>query len=489
MASRSTSNEKTAMNILLMLPLRPKGSKNIFYGPDLGLGYLASALRKNLGAEINISMFINRLDLTDDEFGTYLVKGRFDVVAIKFFSTNVSSAARTISQVRKFLPEAKIVIGGPQPTGDPFEILNYISADYAFREESELGFPIFIERLIAHKTNEFGEDVLRDVPGLIWRKGESIICNPPKVVEDLDSLVMPAWDLMDPRDFPFQRDYTFAMNYPMAPFITSRGCPFKCTFCSVGAIKFRERSIANVIEELKVLHEKFGVREFNMIDNCCGYRVEYMINFCKALIDSGLNVPWNGSGGTKVTSITSEMLYWMKKSGCNKIWVGIESGSPRILKKIKKGITLEQVEEKVILANKAKVDVNGFFMLGIPGEMREDVRKTMDFSKRINLQGAIFNIFVPVPGTELYEELKREGKLENLNFDELDQKYYKNNFTECTPEELVRLRVKAYWSFHLRPKIIFGRMRFLAGLLVNPEKLYFWIKYVMWNFFLNGRLW
>ena len=477
------------MNVLLMLPLRQKESKNIFYGPDLGLGYLAGALRKRLGSRVNISMLINRLDLSAGEFGSYLVRNNFDVVGIKVFSTSVSSTRRTISQVRESLPEAKIVIGGPQPTGDPLEILNYIPADYAFRGEAELGFPIFIERMIVNKKNEFPEDALRDIPGLIRREGDLIICNPPKEEEDLDSLGMPAWDLMDPRDFPFQRDYSFSMNYPMAPIITSRGCPFKCTFCSAGTIKFRERSVANVMEELRILHDNFGVREFNMADNCCGYRVEYMINFCKALIDSGLNISWNASGGTKVTSINSEILFWMKKSGCNKIWVGLESGSPGVLKRIKKGITIEQVEEKIKLANKAKIDINGFFMLGIPGETREDVQRTIDFSKRVNLQGAIFNIFVPVPGTELYEELKREGKLANLSFDELDQKYYKNNFTECAPEELVQLRVKAYWSFHLRPKIILRRIWFLTGLLVNPRKLYFWIKYIMWNFYLDRRPW
>jgi radical SAM superfamily enzyme YgiQ (UPF0313 family) len=472
-----------------MLPLRSKESKNIFYCPDLGLGYLASALRDNFKGKINVTLLINNLALSDEEFNKYLLKGNFDLIGIKVFSTTVSSAKRTLLLIKKTLPKAKVVIGGPQPTGDPDNILSYILSDYAFEGEAEIGFPQFVEAFGRNNSGELEESFKKEIPGLIWKKNGSVIRNPVKVVEDLDSIGMPAWDLMDPKEFPYQRDYAFSYNYPISPFIASRGCSFKCTFCTAGSIKFRERSVENVMEEVRMLHDDFGVQEFNMIDNCCGYRAKYMIDFCEALINSKLNVTWNASGGTRINSINPEMLYWLKKSRCNQIWVGIESGSPRILKKIKKGITLEQVEEKVKLVNQARINISGYFMLGIPGETKEDIQKTIDFAKKLNLQGAVFNIFVPIPGTELYDELQREGKITDSDFDLMDQKYYRNNFTEYSPEELIGLRVKAYWSFHLRPKVIFSKLKFFLGFLRRPKKVYFWIRYVFWHLYLGRKAW
>jgi len=472
-----------------MLPLRAKESKNIFYCPDLGLGYLAAALRAKMENRPDITLLINNLVLSDNEFLEYLLKENFDIVGIKVFSTTVSSTKKTISVIRRALPKAKIVIGGPQPSGDPDNILNYIPADYAFQGESEIGFPKFVDVLAKNIAVIPQKDSLQDIPGLLWRNNSEICCNPARVIEDLDSIRMPAWDLMDPRQFPYQRDYAFSYNYPIAPFIASRGCSFKCTFCTAGSMRFRERSIENVMEELKILHKEYGVQEFNMIDNCCGYRTDYMINFCKALIDSKLKVAWNASGGTRINSINWEMLGWMKKSRCNQMWVGIESGSPRILKKIKKGITLETVKEKVKLVNRAKININGFFMLGIPGETKKDIQDTISFAKQLSLQGAVFNIFVPIPGTELYDELQKENKLKHLDFDRLDQKYYRNTFTEYTPEELIELRVKAYWEFHLRPKIIIKRLRFFLGFLLRPKKFYFWMRYILWHLHLKKKAW
>ena len=128
-------------------------------------------------------------------------------------------------------------------------------------------------------------------------------------------------------------------------------------------------------------------------------------------------------------------------------------------------------------------------MLGIPGETKKDIQDTISFAKQLSLQGAVFNIFVPIPGTELYDELQKENKLKHLDFDRLDQKYYRNTFTEYTPEELIELRVKAYWEFHLRPKIIIKRLRFFLGFLLRPKKFYFWMRYILWHLHLKKKAW
>jgi anaerobic magnesium-protoporphyrin IX monomethyl ester cyclase len=477
------------MKVLLMLPLRGGESENIFYCPDLGLGYLAQALRTNTVHPADVSLLINNLRLCDREFTDYLRASDFSLVGLKVFATNVSAARRTIALVRAALPQARVVVGGPQPTGDAEHILEYIPADFGFAGEAELGLPELARLVDESRGGEISPQALRAVPGLIWKHGGSTLQNPVRVPENLDELGAPAWDLMPPASFPYQRDMAFSLRSPIASFITSRGCPFQCTFCSVAQTPVRQRSVENVMQELTMLHTRYGVREFHMLDNSCGHRADLLIAFCRALIESKLDITWNTSMGMRATSINAEVLSWLKKSRCTHIWVGIESGSPRILEQIKKRITVEDAEQAVKLANRARLGVTGYFMLGLPGETRADIQNTIDFSMKLGLQGAVFNIFTPVPGTPIYRDLAAKGRISPSDFDSMDQKYYRNSFTELDPEELIALRRAAYWRFHLRPRIILGRARFFAALLLRPRVLYLWIRYVLWNLHLKRRAW
>jgi len=468
-------------NILLMMPIRGKNSKNVFYSPDLGLGYLATALREKMSDAFHISILIDHLNLSDEDFASYLTKGNFDVIGIKVFSVTVWAANRTITIIRKSLPRAKVVIGGPQVTGDPENVLNYIPADYGIAGEGELGLP----KLLSSFTEN---GVLRNadaIPGLIWKQDGTVKHNPPAVIEDIDSVGMVAWDLMDPRNFPCQELSGFTVMDTVAPIITSRGCRYKCTFCQAANTRWRERSVVKVMEEMALLYNRYDVREFSVLDNGCGYRDEYIIKFAKALIDSNLPVRWTATGGFRVDLINREMLDYLKRSHCYRIGIGIESGSNRILKKIQKGITTEAVSEKIKLINDAGLDVVGYFMLGIPGETKEDIRKTLDLAMKLKLQGAVFSIYSPIPGTEIYRELKEKGFLESVDFNSLDQKYYKNNFTEYTPEELIRIRIRAYWQFHLRPRILIRNLK----VLISPKRLLFLGKYLYWHLYLGRRSW
>jgi anaerobic magnesium-protoporphyrin IX monomethyl ester cyclase len=477
-----------ATRVLLMHPLRSAGTGNIFYSPDLGLGYLAKALRMRMADRVDVKLLINNLTMGADGFQERLRAGGFDVIGIKVYSTTVDEAKRTIDAIRMAAPEATVVIGGPQPTGDPENILGYVDADFAFQGESEIGFCDFVELYDRGRGAIKGGNV-EGIPGLIWRGEKGFIVNPNRVLEDLDGIGMPAWDLMDPREFRFQRDYIFNSGFPSAPFISSRGCPFNCTFCSASKLGYRERSPKNVFDELAYLHREFGVKEFNMYDCSCGFNKRWMIEFCRMVCDSRLDITWNAFGGIKVTSVDGELLSWMKKSRCNQVWLGIESGSQRILDRIRKGITLEQIRTAVDLMNKADIPAVGFFMIGIPGEEKAEIDETIEFSLSLGLSGAVYNIFVPIPGTDEYKELDSRGMLEGLDFNCLDQKYFRNSFSEYSTEELVRLRRRAYWRFHLRPRIVFDRVRLLLRQMKNPAIAYIWVRYIIWHLYLDRRAW
>ena len=475
---------------LLMLPLRSKNTANVFFGPDLGLGYLAAALKKHFGETIKVDLLLNDLDLTDKEFSNYLISGAYDVIGIKVFATSVSDCQRTIALIRFALPEAVLIVGGPQATGDSENILQYIEADFAVAGEGEIGLCSLLEELGRQAKDMISEAKLKQIPGLIWRNKEgNISANQRKAVDDLDSLGAPAWELMPPASFTRQRDLAFSEKFPIAPIITSRGCPFRCTFCSVACTGLRQRSVANVIAELELLYHQYGVREFHVLDDCCGYNKEFLRRFCQALINSRMDLTWKLSIGMRASSFNEDIMQWLKQSRCQHIWIGVESGSSNILKKIQKDTSLEQIRSAVALANRANIGITGFFMIGIPGETKKDIQQTLDFAMGLGLQGAVFNIFTPVPGTALYKELWEQGRIHQSEFDSMDQKFYRNTFTELSPDELIRLRALAYWRFHLRPRIILSRLRFFVTLIVSPSRLCLWLRYIYWNLHSKRKAW
>jgi len=440
------------MNILLMLPLR---KCELLYMPDVGLGYLVTALRGKAGNDVSIDLKIDDLNLSDEQFKDFLTSHSYDVIGMKIHAVAVGSAQRTIRLIRQWSPKSVIVLGGPQPTGDAENILNYIPADYAFEGEAEIGFPLFIKELLDNRLNS---DNCRKIPGLIWRENGSIHCNPPTEAQDLDVLGSPAWDLMEPKRFTNHHG-RYSKHSLAAPVFTTRGCPFKCVFCSLGSSKFRKRSIDLVLSELKILHDVYEIKEFNVLDANCAYEKKHIIDFCKALISKGPHIPWRVPGGIRLTSISEEVLEWMKKSGCYQIWVGIESGSERVLKQIKKGLSLDEVERKVRLIKKFGIDVGGFFVIGFPGETKKEIDATVALAKKLPLSYATFAIYCPEAGSELYNELKKQGRLNDLNFNELDARKYRNNFSEYSGDELAKFRDRAVLFFYLRPKILINLLK------------------------------
>lgn len=451
---------KDEMNLLLMLPLR---KEKILYVPDLGLGYIASGVRKQIGDRVKVSMLINNLDLTEDAFKDYLRKHAFDIVGIKVFGTSTESIQNTILLIRNTLPHARIVIGGAQVNADSENVLNYIPADFAIRGEGEAGFPMLVKAIV---EGNLTVEVKRVIPGLIWKEQDTVMRNDTVLIKDLDTLGYPAWDLMKPTDF-LPQETRYAKNYPVASIMLSRGCPYGCTFCSVSLTKFRKRSIDHVISEITMLRSEYGIKEFNLLDSNAAYDREHFINFCRALSGKAYNISWRAIGGLRIDSMDTELLTAMKESGCYQVWLGIESGSDRILNLMKKELTVDQIIQKIKLINEVGIDAGGYFVLGYPGEKLNEMKKTIALSLKLGLKYALFMIFVPEPGAPIFKQMKQSGQLGPLNYNNLDTRTFKNTFSECTPEKLIKIRDWATFRFYFRPKIILGLLKDYA----SPQKL------------------
>ena len=222
---------------------------------DIGLGYLAAYAREAGHVVRFLDRLFERYDL--DDFDRYVSQFRPDVLGMKVFSCDLDTVREMLRRVRRMLPDTVTVIGGPHPSCEDPERLfeQFPDLDYAVAGEAEAGFSPFLDKLDANEKD------MADIPGLIWRNGDGAVhANPKTLVADLDSLPLPAWDLMDPRRY--KSGYSFmTTKLPAAPMSVTRGCPYACTFCGshlISGRKVRRRSADNVIEEIKLLKRESG---------------------------------------------------------------------------------------------------------------------------------------------------------------------------------------------------------------------------------------
>ena len=419
--------------------------------PVLGLGYLANAIKDKHAVRILDCM---KEDFSLDDYARYLKDYKPDVVGIQCFTYDIYIVADYLKQTRQILPDAITMIGGPHPTAMPEESMSFFgnTLNYAFISEAEEGLP---ELLALIEGKGLTNENLSKVKNLIWRNGNQIVANPVTYIADVGTLGMPAWELMPPDTYPKSPFSAFYKRFPVAPIITSRGCPYKCTYCQASLIsgkRMRYRPVSLVVEEIRYLQEKFEVKEFQIIDDNFTLNRKYVMDFCNAIIKDHIDITWTCPNGVRLDTLNDEMIEVMKSSGCYIISAGIESGSDRILKYVKKHETTDIMMNSVRMIQKHGIDVVGFFILGFPTETAKEMQQTIRFSKDLGLLRANFLLFHPIPGTEIYTMLNHTGELANINYDA-------NSFAEVaytpkgmTKDKLKNIQRKAFLSFYLRPK-------------------------------------
>ena len=419
--------------------------------PVLGLGYLANAIKDKHEVKILDCM---KEGYSLDDYARYLKDYKPDVVGIQCFTYDIYIVADYLKQTRRVLPGAITLIGGPHPTAMPEDSMSFFgnTLDYAFRSEAEEGLPELLD--LIESKNAINEN-LSEVKNLIWRHGNRIAANPITYIADVGKLGMPAWELMPPDTYPKSPFSAFYKRFPVAPIITSRGCPYDCIYCQAGLMSgthMRYRPVSLVIEEIKYLERTFGVKEFQIIDDNFTLNRKYVMDFCNALARNNLDILWTCPNGVRLDTLNDEMVDAMKASGCYVISAGIESGSDRVLHYIKKQETVGVIREKVAMIQKHGIDVIGFFMLGFPTETPEEMEQTIKLSKELGLLRAIYFLYHPLPGTELYEMLDHTGELKGINYDA-------NSFAEVayaprgiTKKQLKNIQRKAFLGFYLQPR-------------------------------------
>ena len=438
------------LKILLTLPF------DLSYNlgsPDLGLGYLAAIVRQE-GHQVELSVRFDQYS-SAPQFADYIKNSSFDLCGIKVFSAQIKSTNETINIIREANPTATIILGGPHVSGDPKSLFTFFpKADYGIQGEAEQSLARLI-RILSSSQNRIKD--LEAIPGLIYKKGDQTIVNEPEFCDHLDAIPFPSWELMDPNSFPGIPFNGYSRRFPIAPMILTRGCPFKCTYCGahrVNGYQVRARSVKNILEELELLTGKYKVKEIQFYDSNCANRKGPLREVLQEIITKNIDITWSAPNGIRLDSIDPALVLLMKKSGCFQVNVGIESGSPRILKQIKKNLSLDLVRKNITLLRKAAIEVIGFFMLGFPGETYEEMQQTISFALSLPLNGASFHIYCPLPGTEDYERLFQNRQVTVDMLTSFDFRAYKNNLSAVTAQELKNIQKKALLRFHLRPRIL-----------------------------------
>ncbi len=435
------------MKVLLVNPI----NRSYVVMPSLGLGYLAAVSRQT-GHDVSILNCLKER-MTYDDFARVIQERHYDVIGFQVFSYDLNSVKRHLALVKSCSPRTITVAGGAHPSGDPEGTMRYLTdLDFAFQGEGETGFPRFLDCL-ACKGREFS-----GIPGLIYRDGGRIRMNEPCYIEDLDSLPMPAWDIVLPETYPEAPHGAFTKRFPTAPIMITRGCPFQCTFCAGKTItgpKVRKRSIDNVIEELRYLKTR-GIREFHIEDENFTAHRTLVMEFCRRLLKENLNMTWSLPSGVRIDSLEEGMLKEMELSGCYSLALGIEFGTKRIMDLTKKRLSPELVRTKLQLFKNVKIKTTGFFLFGIPGETLDDMKQTASFALELPIDRAQFNNFMPLPGSALWNQLKAEGKIQNIDWD----RFFVHDVAYADPnvrvEDIKRLQRRVYLRFYLRPRIIWN---------------------------------
>lgn len=390
--------------------IRPRASLPSSLGKvvPLGIAYLAAVARSN-GHEVEL---LDLYDLTKDEAYLSLSRAKSDVYGISFLSEDRLEAKEICHTIRKLFPNSFVVIGGPHATFMDNHVHSYL-ADACIRGEGEESFLNLLENI------KLGRSIF-EIPGVSWSVEEDILrCPDRKQIEDLDTLPFPAIDMFDLTKYNYIKNYMSSWGIPSelrkekdnaVNLITSRGCLSHCKFCSSRGFwngKFRAHSAKRVLDEIEWLYKEFNVKHVSFWDDIFTFNRERTYAICEGIIRRNLHLSWNCM--TRLDLIDRDLLVKMTESGCTMISFGVESGSPKILSKIKKGLSVENATKQLKLIKEFPIKIRTSIMVGNPGENIKTIEETIDFLSFIQPDVWSINIAKIYPGSEFHREAVANG--------------------------------------------------------------------------------
>lgn len=412
--------------------------------PPLGLAYLASYLKKN--AQEN-KYDIKIIDANIHRYATdklidITIRENPDIVGIHLNIILVRNGIEYLKYLKEKAFKARTCIGGPSVSANPELLLELSGADIAVIGEGEQTFLEICEGKAMETIKGIG----------YWKEKEIVLNESRPFIENIDTIPAPEYKLLPDFDHYKARK----RNSRMAPLITSRGCPSRCTFCSrsVFGRRFRAHSADYVLNEIDNLIRNYSINQINILDDNFLLDIKRADMIFEGIIKRNYKIKIDLENGIRTENLTEDFVKKMKKAGVYKVGIGIESADNDVLELIKKDIDLKKIEDSISWFRKTGIITFSFFIIGLPYDKRESINKTIDFAIKANPTFASFSMFLPFPDTDIYRDLIEDRMIESKRHISYESGFFKNQiYHECrflSRDEVVELFKKAYMKFYLR---------------------------------------
>jgi len=419
--------------------------------PPLSLAWVA-AIAEKAGHEV-IIVDARTLNLSKQQTLERLKRFNPDILGFMMTTYMFPDTMDWIRFLKKHL-DLPVVIGGYNLRTYPHESVSHPEIDFGIHEHAYYTIPALLGEI------ESGNPSFDKVPGLVYKKAGKTIVTPHPQQIDFDKFPNPARHLLPNElyaEFPTER-----RNFTVM--VTSLGCPYACSFCEAGRTQYNPRSPETVIKEIEECYHRYNIREIDIFDYEFTVVRERVMEICRLLQEKGMDIEW--ACRSRVDTVDKELLSEMQKAGCRRIYFGLESGAPGVLKGINKGISISQVEQAVGACRDLGIRSLGFFLIGAPHDTEETVKSTVAFAKRLNLDYVQFSKCLAKPLTPLWQEMvkstNRDYWRDWILGREKDRELPRP-WTSLTNQQINELTRWAYISYHTRPSYIFEHIKRLRS--------------------------
>lgn len=438
----------------------------------LGIGYLASTLKNNHDV-VPLDLWIDNVDV--DDAVKRVGETDPDVIGISVYSTQYPYYKRLVASLKEKFPDIPIIAGGPGATFSYNIFLNHTETDICVIGEGDITFPELLDNL----------DMLDAVDGIAYKAdGQIVVTSQRRQVADIDSLPLPDREFFDFDRYVLNsmKHQAYFKNLRCNSLITSRGCPYHCTFCSKTFSGSRMRSIESIETELFILKDEYRLEAVEFDDELVLINKKRAIDICEMM--KRVDLPWGCQG--RINVVNDEVMGQLSDAGCRYVGYGVESYTQSILDNMKKRIKVSQIIPVIELTRKYGIEPLIQYMYGFPGEDDQSIENTYQFFKEIDYP-FIGMITTPLPGTPLYEMAVEQGKIDDEEAYLLDltsgYNYSKPlaNMTDFTDQEFIQKRQDlenkinaAYYRRHPVEfaKSLFGKFAYICKMLIKDPKLF-----------------
>ncbi|MCW4015414.1 MAG: cobalamin-dependent protein [Candidatus Bathyarchaeota archaeon] len=456
-----------SVKIALVNPPTLKGVyRHQLYLP-IGLAYLAAVLEEN-GHEVTV-MDCPALHMDNEDLRKKLSSFEPQIVGITSMTPTIQSALLAAQVAKEACPEATVVLGGAHATFMDEQLITEQAIDIVVRGEGE-------KTILELAQNVSNPKALNSIEGITFRNNGQTVRTPNRdLIQNLDELPLPAY-----KHFSLEKYRLFGRK--ILPIISSRGCPFQCSFCVTSRMfgkAFRARSPKSVVDELEWLKDVHGADAFTFYDDTFTFDKKRALDICQEMKNRKIKIPWDCQ--TRVDQVSKDMLQTMKEANCQQVFFGIESGCQQMLNTMKKRTSIEQNEQAIKWAKETGLFVAVPLIIGYPGETKDTFKQTLEFIRKVQPDDAYICVATPYPGTELRKTVENNGWKMSSNWSQYDTitPVFENPL--LSSEDITKIRSKFYNSFYSPTYVIRQSIKGLKGNFYSKIMARTAINHMIWR--------